>query len=78
MLYKHITMLNAVNAWICPYCKASIRDELAMGPHPLTGKRFCPSCGKQIWTTCECGQSLRFDDEKCSKCGRENPIHYTE
>ncbi|MBN2336767.1 hypothetical protein JXL21_14515 [Candidatus Bathyarchaeota archaeon] len=68
-------MAQTFDQWLCPFCKANVPHELSAGPHPLTGKRFCPSCGEQLWATCKCGQSLRFDDETCSQCGSVNPIY---
>jgi len=40
-----------------------------------THARFCPNCGAQIWTVCECGANLRYEDQFCPKCGLLNPIY---
>jgi len=41
----------------------------------MTKARFCPNCGAQLWTVCECGNKLRYEDVECSRCGRANPIY---
>jgi hypothetical protein len=47
---------------------------LNSGPSPNTGKRFCSDCAIQVWTKCQCGKHLRYDDKVCLDCGKENPI----
>lgn len=59
----------------CAYCKTAIRVVLSQGPHPKTKARFCLNRGAQLWTVCECGNKLRYEDVECSRRGRANPIY---
>ena len=67
-------MERSIEAGFCPNCGAFIRQVLNSGPSPNTGKRFCPDCAIQVWTKCQCGKHLRYDDRVCLDCGKENPI----
>ncbi len=68
-------MESVIKQGHCAYCKTAIRSILSQGPHPKTKAKFCPNCGAQLWTVCDCGNKLRYEDLECSRCGRANPIY---
>ena len=41
----------------------------------MTGAKYCPNCGAQLWAIHTCGAHVRYEDRYCQKCDESNPIY---